>query len=316
MSTSEPKTSTVVAAFLAVYLIWGSTYLGIRWVVETMPPFLSAGVRHLLAGGVLYAFLRLRGEAAPDKATWKAAGVVGVLLLFGGNGLVSWAEQLVPSGLTALIIAIIPVEIVLLAWLWPGGGGKRPRKTVFGGLALGAVALAVLVGPSALLGAGRVDPLGALVLVAATAFWATGSVYQKNNPTKASPFMATAVGSFTGGVACLAFGSLMGEWSGFDVAAVSARSWWAFAYLVVFGSVVAFTCYVWLLKVSTPARVSTYAYVNPLVAVVLGWLFAGEPLGLRTFLAGALILAAVAMVLTDGRKASAPPPRREAASTP
>lgn len=314
MSGSEPASGGAAAptkwalwgAFLAVYLIWGSTYLAIRFVVVELPPFLTAGIRHLIVGAILFGALRLSGTPWPDRRTWIVSAVVGTLLLFGGNGLVQVAEQTVPSGLTALVIAVIPIEIVLLAWLWPGGGGTaRPRKTVFAGLALGAIGLGILVGPSAFLGEGRVPVLGALLLLLATASWAIGSVYAKRKNLTDSPFMMAAIQSLAGGVVCLVVGTAFGEWPRMTVVP-SPKAMLAFGYLVVFGSLIAYSCYIWLLKVASPARVATYAYVNPVVAVVLGWAFAGEPLTWRTILAAAVIIGAVAMVASE-RKTASPP---------
>lgn len=303
---ASPSRWALWSAFLAVYLIWGSTYLAIRFVVLELPPFLTAGFRHLIVGAILFVGLVVSGTPMPDRRTWIVSGVVGTLLLFGGNGLVGVAEQTVPSGLTALVIAVIPIEIVLIAWLWPGGGIARPRKTVFAGLALGTAGLLVLVGPAAFLGAGRVPLAGALVLVVATLSWATGSVYAKRAKLDASPFVMAAIQSLAGGVACVLVGTALGEWPRLAVVP-SSKALWAFAYLVVFGSLVAYSCYVWLLKVASPARVATYAYVNPVVAVFLGWALAGEPLTWRVALASAVIIAAVAMVASERKPATLPP---------
>ncbi|HLE96302.1 MAG TPA: EamA family transporter [Candidatus Thermoplasmatota archaeon] len=289
----------VWAALVAVWVIWGSTYLAIRWTVETIPPFLSAGVRHLVVGSILYAVMRLRGEAAPDRRAWGVAAVVGTALLFGGNGLVSWAEQRVPSGLTALIIAVVPVEIVLFAWLWPRrtDAVPRPSPAIFAGLALGVAGVLVLAGPSTILGAGGADLVGAAVLVLATTSWAAGSVWSRRHAVSVSPFLLVGMQSLAGGVACIAAGLATGEASQVDAADFTPRAVGSLAYLVVFGSLVAYTCYVWLLQHAPPARVATYGFVNPVVAVALGWLLAGETLSWRVALAAGLILAAVLLVL-------------------
>lgn len=305
-SDEKPPRWQLWGAFLAVYLIWGSTYLAIRFVVLEMPPFLSTALRHLTAGVILYVAMRWSGTPTPDRRVWVVSAVVGLLLLFAGNGGVAYAEQVVPSGLTALIIAIIPVEIVLLAWLWPGAERSKPRKTVFAGLALGALGLGILLGPQAFLGEGRVDPVGALILLVATLCWAAGSVYAKRAKVQAHPVMMVGIQSLAAGVACVLLGTALGEWPRFAVP--SPKAAFALAYLVVFGSIIAFSCYVWLLKVTTPARVATYAYVNPIVAVFLGWLLANEPLTWRVLLAAAVIIGAVAMVASERKPAAPVPP--------
>ncbi|HZF29944.1 MAG TPA: drug/metabolite exporter YedA [Gammaproteobacteria bacterium] len=285
----------LVAAFACVYVIWGSTYLAIRFAIETLPPFSMAGVRFLLAGGVLYAWARLaRGAERPTRAQWRATAIVGVLLLVGGNGLVVWSEQRIPSGVAALLVAIVPCWMVLVDWLRPNGA--RPTKQVVVGLALGLCGILFLVGPDALIGGGRVDSLGAAALVLASFSWAAGSIYSRHAAMPSSPFLATAMEMLAGGAAALALGLVLGEPGRLDLAAVSARSVAGWLYLVVFGSVIAFTAYVWLLRESTPARVSTYAYVNPVVAVALGAALGGEALTPRMVVAAAVIVGGVALI--------------------
>lgn len=298
-----PSRGRVVAAFAALYLIWGSTYLAIRFGLESLPPFLMAGTRFLVAGGILYGFLRLRGFERPSGSTWKAAAVVGGLLLFGGNGGVVWAQQRVDSGVAALLVATVPLWMVLFERLRPGG--ERPKGPTLAGLALGLLGLAVLVGPDPFVaGGGRVDALGAAVLMGSTVLWALGSIWSRGRQM-APPMMATAQQMLAGGSALFLLGVLSGEVGRFDPAGVTPRSVLALAYLVVFGSLIGYSSYIWLLGVSSPARVSTYAYVNPLVAVVLGWAFAGEPLTPRTVLAAAIIVGGVVLV-TLRRKTLAP----------
>ena len=291
----------VVLAFLAIYLIWGSTYLAIRFAIETIPPLLMAAARNLLAGGALYLWAQRRGAVRPTAAQWRAAAIVGGLLLLGGNGAVVWAEQYVPSGLTALLVAMVPVWMVLLDW-WRQGG-THPGARVFIGLALGFAGMAVLVGPEHLMGAGHVDHLGAAVLALGTLSWAIGSLYSRTALLPSSPLLATAMEMLCGGALLALAGTVRGEWAAVDLAAVSLRSSVSLAYLVVFGSLVAFTAYVWLLRVTSPARVSTYAFVNPVVAVLLGWALAGEALAARTVLATAVIVAAVAVITWSPRAA-------------
>jgi drug/metabolite transporter (DMT)-like permease len=285
----------LVLAFLAVYLIWGSTYLGIRFAIETLPPFLMAGTRFVIAGVVLYLWARRHGGAAPTGANWLAAGVVGTLLLIGGNGGVVWAETRVASGLAALLIATEPFWIVLLDWLRPGG--RRPGLAVAAGLLFGFIGVGLLVSPFDLIGGGRVDALGAAAVVLASLGWAMGSLYTARGARlPASPMLATGMEMLIGGALFFPLSAATGEWGTFSLAAVSLKSALALLYLIVFGAIVAFTAYVYLLKNTTPARASTYAYVNPVIAVILGWAFGGEAITGRVALAAAAIIAAVVVI--------------------
>jgi drug/metabolite transporter (DMT)-like permease len=293
-----PSRGSVIAAFATVYLIWGSTYLAIRWAIDTLPPFWMAGTRFLIAGAILYIGLRLRGTPRPASMYWGPTALIGALLLLGGNGGVVWAEQLVPSGLTALLIATVPLWMVLLDWVRPDG--VRPRPGVVIGLAAGFAGLLLLVSPGDLAGGSHVHPVGAAVLMLATLSWAIGSLYSRRANLPASPLMATAMEMLTGGVWLLGAGLMSGEWARLELDHVSLQSALSFVYLIVFGSLVGFTAYIWLLRVSTPARVSTYAYVNPVIAVFLGAALADEPLNPRILLAAAIILGAVALITTYG----------------
>jgi drug/metabolite transporter (DMT)-like permease len=289
----EHSHARLLAAFAAVYLVWGSTYLFIRFAVETLPPFLMAGARFAVAGAILYLWARMRGAPTPARAEFRGAAIAGLFLLLGGNGAVVWAEQRVPSGVTALLVATVPVWMVLLDWLRPGG--VRPRAGVFAGLALGLVGLALLVGRGAF-GGGGADVVGAAVLVVGSILWATGSLYVRQNPRPSSALVTNAVQMLAGGAALLVVGTLVGEFGRLDLAAASTRSLLSLLYLVIAGSLIGFTAYTYLLQVSTPAKVSTYAYVNPVVAVFLGWAFAGEDITARTLVAAAVILAGVAII--------------------
>jgi drug/metabolite transporter (DMT)-like permease len=295
--TDHPR-ARLLAAFAAVYLLWGSTYLFIRFAVETLPPFVMAGARFAVAGAVLYLWARLRGTPAPTRVEARRAAIAGLFLLLGGNGAVAWAEQRVPSGVTALLVATVPVWMVLLDWLRPGG--TRPRAGVFAGLALGLVGLVMLVGRGAIRGHELADPVGAAVLIVGSILWATGSLYVGLNPRPPSALIANAVQMLAGGVALLAVGTAAGELGRLDLAAASNRSLLSVLYLIVAGSLIGFTAYTYLLQVSTPAKVSTYAYVNPVVAVLLGWAFAGEQITARTLAAAAVILAGVAIITMAG----------------
>jgi drug/metabolite transporter (DMT)-like permease len=284
----------IVIAFAAIYLIWGSTYLAIRWAVETLPPFVMAGLRFLSAGAVLLAWARWRGAPWPTPAQWKEGALLGLLLLGCGNGMVSWSAQRVPSGLIAVIIASVPAWVVLLEAAGPRRA--RPAPLTVLGVALGLGGIAWLVGPGALRGAGGVDPLGAGALLFGCLAWSVGTVRSRGARQPASPLLATSLQMLAGGVVLLAGGTLAGEWARVHPGAVSVRSALSLVYLVVFGAIVAFTAYVWLLRHVEPSRVATYAFVNPVVAVVLGWAFAGESLSGRTLVAAALIIAGVTLV--------------------
>ncbi len=315
MSEAErPPMARVLAAFAAVYLLWGSTYLAIRFAIETLPPLLMAGVRFLLAGGVLYAFMRLRGQPAPTRRHWKSAAVIGALLLVCGNGGVTLAERTVPSGVAALLVAMVPLWMVLLEWLRPGG--TRPTGRVAVGLAVGFAGMVILVGPSQLAGAGAVHFGGAALVLGGSLAWSIGSIHARRATLPDNAFVATGMEMMCGGVLLLVAGAARGELAGLDPAAFTGRSLAAFAYLVVFGSLVGFTAYIWLLGVSSPARVSTYAYVNPVVAVFLGWLMAGEALTARVLIAAAVIVAAVAVITTGRQPQAEPGALAEAAGPP
>lgn len=294
---ATPSRSSVLTAFAAVYIIWGSTYLAIRFAIETLPPFLMAGVRFLIAGTVLYAWVRFRGAPRPSRVAWKHALVIGGLLLLMGNGGVVWAEQWVASGIAALMVAAVPFWMVLVDWLRPGG--SRPTPGVLAGLVVGFAGIALLVGPGEL-GGGGVHPLGAGVLAVASLAWSVGSIYSRNVPHPEPPLLGTAMEMLAGGALLVGFGLLTGEGSRLALDAVTLRSVLALLYLIVFGSLIGYSAYVFLLKVSTPARVSTYAYVNPVVAVLLGWAIAGEPLTVRVLAASAVIIGSVVVITSAG----------------
>ncbi len=284
----------IAIAFFSVYVFWGMTYLAMRVAVEEIPPYLMAGSRFVLAGVILLVWARRRGAPAPTARHWRAAAVVGAFLLLGGNASVAWAEQRVPSGLAALLIGVMPIWMVGLEWL---RRGSRPSKQVVAGLLLGAVGVGLLVLPQ---GSGNgIDLLGAAVLILAAASWAWGSVISKSAPLPQSPFLATSLEMIAGGVLCLLVAGLSGEHRGFSLPEVSSRAALAWLYLVVFGSLVAFTAYIWLLGVTSIAKVGTYAYVNPIVAVLLGWAVLGELVSVRTVVAAAIILLGVALVNVD-----------------
>jgi len=293
------KTKVWLALF-AVYLVWGSTYLAIRFAVATLPPFLMTGTRILIAGSILYIFLRVSGAAPrPTKTQWRAAGIVGLFLLVGGNGLVGWAEQRVVSSVAALIIAAVPLWIVLIDAVRPGG--SKPSFQIVLGVLIGFAGVLVLIDP---LNYGksesRVDLIGAAVLLVSTIFWATGSIYgrEHHHEMPAHPLMTAGTQMLAGGVGLLILATFSGEWSRLDLASVTRESWLAWGYLIVFGSIVAFASYSWLLGHAPTPLVATYAYVNPLVAVLLGSLLAGEPVSPQFVFAAALIIGAVVLITT------------------
>ncbi|CAN5250958.1 drug/metabolite exporter YedA [soil metagenome] len=299
----------LIAAFAAVYIVWGSTYLAIRFAVETLPPLLMAGARFAIAGGILLLWSRLYArDSAPTRLDWRTGIVSGGLLLVGGNGCVVWAEQRVPSGITALLVAVVPVWMVLLDWLRPHG--RRPHTLVFVGLALGLGGLALLVGPGAMSGGESAYVTGALVLVLASLSWAAGSLYTQRAPRASSGLNGSATQMLAGGGMLLVAGALTGEFAHLDLAHATTRSLLGFLYLVSFGSLVGYTAYIYLLGHTTAAKASTYAYVNPVVAVFLGWALAHEPVTQRTIVAAAVILAGVAIITVarDPQPATDPAP--------
>jgi len=292
-----PARSALLLAFASIYLIWGSTYLGIRIAIESMPIFLMAGARFLIAGAGLYAVLRWRAAPRPTARQWWIATVIGTFLLLGGNGLVVWAEQYVPSGITALIIGIQPLFFVLTEWAWPGG--LRPSLVTMFALLLGFIGVAWLAAPWESSTDGALHPGGVAAILLACVSWAIGSIYSRHSKHGADPLLASAQQMLAGGTVLTLVALLHGDFAVLDLATISARSWWAFGYLILFGSLIGFSTFVWLMKHSTPARVSTYAYVNPLVAVFLGWLILHEPVTLRTAVAASIIVAAVVVIITE-----------------
>lgn len=305
--TTQTSTTTVgstralvILAFATVYLVWGSTYLAIRVAVETMPPFLLAGARFLSAGCMMLVWLRLRGAVILDRSQWFHAAIAGILMLLGGNGLVVWAEQSIPSGPAALLVALTPVWFALLDWMRPTG--KRPALTTAIGILVGFSGVALLVSGHNSSGVTwSHNPWGLAALVVAGLCWAAGSLWSRYHAKSESPWLNAAMQMICGGVVLLLVSLLRGEFMNFHPAQISSHSWLAWIYLVLFGSWIAFSAYVWLLKVSTPARVTTYAYVNPVVAVLLGHWLLGEVLSGRAIWAAAVILAGVIITTVPKR---------------
>jgi drug/metabolite transporter (DMT)-like permease len=300
--------SRIWLALIALYLVWGSTYLAISFVVRTIPPFLSAGIRFAISGLILFIWRRLAGEPMPTARQWRSAGIVGLLLLLGGNGMVSWAEQVVPSGVTALIIGSIPIWLVLIEALRPKG--VKPGVRAILGLICGFVGIVILIGPLELGGGGAINPLGAAALLLAAVLWSIGSIYSRSADMPGSALMSTAAEMLIGSMGLLLVSGFTGEWARFNPATVSQQSWLGLVYLILFGSLIGFTCYGWLLRNAPVSLVATYAYVNPVVAVLLGSWLADEPLNARIALAALTIIGSVVLVT------SAPRPKAAANASP
>ena len=297
-NNAAPRTLLLVA-FGIVYVVWGSTYLAIRFAVETLPPFTMAGLRFFTAGLMLVAWTRFRGVERPTRVHWRTAAIISGLMLVAGNGVLAWAEQTVPSGVAALLVALVPLWMVILAAARPGG--TRPSQMVMLGLILGLLGLVLLIGPREVVGGADLDRVGAWAIVFAAFAWALGSVYASTAPQHPSAFLSAGLQMVTGGAMLLVTGVVLGERVALET--VTLKSVLALGYLIVFGSIVAYTAYNWLLRNADTAKVSTYAYVNPIVAVLLGWALAGEVLNARIGLAAAIIVGAIALIITaKGKK--------------
>jgi drug/metabolite transporter (DMT)-like permease len=296
MSTPARK-SLIILAFAAVYLIWGSTYLGILFAIQSVPPFLMAGSRFLLAGLIMYAIARFQGVPHPGLATWKSALIIGACLLLFGNGGVTIAEKWVPSGLAALLVAIVPIYIALLSWMT--GTAPRPTRVVWVGLVAGFIGVGILVGPAFTAPAGGNHfALGVSILLMGSFLWSAGSLYSRSIAHSPSLILTAGQQMICGGSLLLLTGFAFGEHHGFALKQVSMLSAGAFAYLLLIGALVGYTAYFYLLRHCDPAKVATYAYVNPVVAILLGTVFAHEHLTWRTVLGAGLIVGSVALVIT------------------
>lgn len=284
----------VLMAFAAVYILWGSTYLFIKYAIDTIPPFMLGAGRFFIAGALLYALARWRGASPATARDWRLAGITGVLMLGMGNGAVVWSERLVPSGVVALIVSTVPIWIVLLDWLRPRG--VRPRTPVFIGLGLGLVGVIILIGPGAIAGEGHVNPVGALALFVGSLGWALGSIITRGGKRSAAPLVFSSLQMTAAAVAMTVTSMVVGEPSQFSISDVTMRSFVSWIYLIIFGSIIGYTAYIYLLGAVSAAKAATYAYVNPVIAVLLGWAFANEPISLQTIVAAAVILASVALI--------------------
>jgi drug/metabolite transporter (DMT)-like permease len=288
----------LLGAFLCVFVVWGTNFLAIRYMVETIPPLMAMGVRSVTAGAILYAWSRLRGGSRPELRAWKAASLVGAFFFLGAHGALAWGETRVPSGIAALVMATIPVWLVILDWL--GAKGKRPGPEIWLGLAFGMAGLVVLTDPRTIQGTGSLA--GFLVLVTSAPCWAIGSIIARGQPKNHPLTMITGMQLITGGAMLLIASLVLGEFHGFDVTSVSTRSLAALLYTIIFGSVLTLTAYLWLLGEVSAAVVGTYAFVNPMIAVAMGWAFAGEVVTPRVAMAGVLILLGVGIIFGTQRR--------------
>ena len=303
-----PSKFLILSAFAALYLIWGSTYLAILFAIDTIPPLLMAGTRFLLAGLIMYALARWQGAPRGSFANWRTALIVGGCLLLGGNGGVTLAEQYVSSGLASVMVATVPIYIALLAW-WSGTAPK-PTPIIWLGLAGGFAGVAILLWPAL-----RPSPdenshagLGMLILLFSSFIWSAGSIYSRQSKSAAPPLLLAGQQMLCGGALLTLAGLIIGEHHRFDASHISLLSIGSFAYLVIIGALVGYTAYIFLLRHCEPSKVATYAYVNPIVAVILGAIFAEETLSARAVLAAALIIGSVALVITVQQSKAKPVP--------
>lgn len=289
--------SRIWTALIAVYIVWGSTYLAIRFTVETIPPFFSAGIRFLVSGALLFTWRRLSGDPAPTKLQWRSASIIGLLLLLGGNGGLVWAEQRIPSGIASLFIGTIPLWMVLIESV--RRGGERAHWLTWVGVLVGFTGTALLANPwQSHTSSPSLDPASLGVLVLAAIFWSIGSLYSRKAPLPGSSLLGTGMEMLAGSVGLFAFSGLIGEWGQFHLAAISMRSIGGLVYLILFGSGIGFVAYTWLLRNAPTSLVSTYAYVNPIVALILGSVFANEKLDSQDIIAALIILAGVVLITT------------------
>lgn len=282
-------------ALLALYIVWGSTYLAIRFAVETIPPFMHASMRFLISGIILFLWRRAAGDSMPTASNWKSTAIVGTFLLLGGNGLVSLAEKNIPSGIAALVISTSPFWLVLFESL--RAGGNKPNWQSILGLVIGFGGVFLLIGPSEITGSKQeFNTVSVILLLIAPFLWSLGSIYARGADMPKSTLMSTGMQMLAGSVSLFIVSVLTGELNGFSFGDVSMRSWWGLIYLITFGSLVGFVSYGWLLHNAPVSLTSTYAYVNPVVAVFLGWLLANEELNARIGLASAIIIGSVIFI--------------------
>ncbi|MEZ4701432.1 MAG: EamA family transporter [Rhodothermales bacterium] len=313
-STTPPARWALVLALGSVYFIWGSTYLAIRYAVETMPPLLLLGTRFGIAGALLYVWLRLRGSEAGSFSQWRTATLVGTLMLGFGTGTVAWSTQYIPSGLAALLITTVPMWMALLDWIWKKG--TPPNTLTVVGFIVGGIGVALLFDTRTILNGDSVNLMGALATLVGAVCWSVGSLHGRSGGLPSDPFLSTAMQMLGGGAMLTLAGIVSGELADVHVASFTVRSLVSWAYLLFFGSLIGFSAYVWLLKHTTAAVATTYAYVNPGVAILLGWLIGGERVTWRMGMALVLLVTAVAIINLFGRRRPKPvtlPPNPSAA---
>jgi drug/metabolite transporter (DMT)-like permease len=296
MNASRPATWKILLAFAIIYIVWGSTYLAIRVGVQEMPPFLMAGIRFTVAGLALYAWMRITGVSSPSWREWKAAALLGALMFLMDYACLFWAEQRVPSGIAAVILAAIPVCITLLEIIFLRTQRLTVRLSL--GLLVGIVGVAVLINPSASLGEAPLHRGGAIALLVACAGWSIGTIVSQRLALPESKAMSAAAQMLSGGVMLLALAAIAGDFGRFQVQVISGKAWFSLVYLIIAGSIISYTAYVWLLHYESPTKVGTYAYVNPVVAVILGAALGGETVGRRTLLGMGLIVVSVVAITT------------------
>ncbi len=297
MQADKTKRLKIILAFAAVYIIWGTTYLAIRVAVETVPAFFMAGSRFIAAGVLMVLFLRIRGVPSPNRSQWRAAIIVGGLLLAGGSGLVHWSEQTIPSGIAALVIATVPLWIALFDWLFFRGG--RPGKKIVAGLLLGLFGIILLVGPGQFTETPAFSWFALGILLLSPILWSFGSLYSRQAGLAPNIFMASGMEMIAGGIILLIAGLLTGEGSRLDFAAIAPLAWFSFLYLLLFGSIIAYTAYIWLMQNVAASKVATYSYVNPIIAIFLGSLILSEPITPTTIAAMTIIVIAVFLITTS-----------------
>lgn len=293
LSEKSKRTIAIVIALLSVYIIWGSTYLGIKIAIETFPPLLMAGIRFILAGALLYGFVAYKERKHPTLIEWRDTTIIGTLLLLGGNGFVVIAEQHIPSSIAAIIISTVPLWMIVIGWMMKIQ--TKPNKSTLIGTVLGFVGVAILMYPSHQENL-HFDTGGLLFTLLAAILWSLGSIYSQKAILPSSTMLSTAMQMLTGGAVLVIVGTLTGEWNHLNPAAFSSRSLMALLYLIFVGSLLGFSAYVWLLKNVSPYLASTYAFVNPIVALFLGYFFADEVMSIKSLFATVLIISAVIMI--------------------
>jgi drug/metabolite transporter (DMT)-like permease len=298
-SSNHTSKGLIIAAFAAVYIIWGSTYLGIKFAIETLPPFLMSGLRFLIAGLILYVYCFITKVPNPKSIHWKNSLILGALMILCGNGIVVWSEQFIDSNTAALLVTLEPIWIVVLLYVVYK---NKPTAVILIGVVFGILGMILLTGSFSLKGFKQVDMRGVLGIAFSTFAWAAGSLYSLKAKIAENPIQATSMQMMTGGLMLLATGTITGEWNHIQWENFSTNSILAFVYLTLFGSLIGYTAYSFLLKHAHPSQVSTYAYVNPVIAVYLGWALADEKITFQTIIASVLLVLAVVIITKFSKK--------------